>query len=580
MTESGFTVGMAGLSGINRHICNIFAVKRRTRFGFGPCVAFLCAAFTAFFCVTVPVSATELLGLRFGPDGDKTRIVFDLVGAPDFEISGDLEGQGRLIVTFNNMTTGPEGINGFAGKGLIERYAYAPDGRRQTRFVLRFKRTAKISQILTLDPSGSVKKHRLVIDLLASDGATFMASLPRAVTADVDRASPEPTREPIPASTSEATTVLPSEPKAVPTPAPPGDDTLGAFIARETGRNNAPVREVEVADGVERARKPSLLTNQAVSPEALRSAQAGASHVHYAGPDSPSLKPVARLDDRQRTIVASSDVPNIQGVVTPARSPVRLAPPSNTNSTSKRTIVLDPGHGGSHPGAVGLNGTYEKDVNLAAALVLADILRKTGRYRVLLTRSDDTKVELDQRAEIAHDNNAKLFLSLHADGNNNRALRGSSVYTLSDEGKKRSVQEARSQDNYKIADAEMSEFSPVLGSILFDVTQKEFDRESRIFADALLARLKGVTPLIKNAKRSEDLKVLLRPDLPAVLLEMAFISNAQDEANLIDPVWQTRTMSAVARAIDDYFEQSALSAQAIQARTGTSATPSVSGSFQ
>jgi len=506
-------------------------------------IVLVISMFAAF--LVAPATATELLGLRFGPDGDKTRVVFDLVGAPDFEITGDTEENGHLIVTFHGMATGAEGINGFRGKGLISRYAYGPDGARKTKISLTFKRTAKIAQVLTLDPSGKIKKHRLVIDLVTADKTAFLASLPK------------------PASPSEI-----------------DEDRLGAFMARET--QTTPNGLASVGRAASNKTTSGLLTNRAISPAAIASSRKSL----VLGPEPPSLKPVGVLDSSSANPqIASADIPTVMRSVN--ASPVRLGPPTRASKSSDYNqksrlpvIVLDPGHGGGHPGAVGPGGTYEKDVNLKAALALADILIKTGRYQVILTRADDTKVELEQRAEIALDNHASLFLSLHADGNKNSTLRGSSVYTISDEGKKRSVAEARAQRNYKIADADMSEFSPVLGSILFDVTQKEFDRESRIFADYVLARLKGVTRLIKNAKRSEDLKVLLRPDLPAVLLEMAFISNPKDEANLNDPAWRKRTMGAVARAIDDYFAAVPETARPATAARPRSIAPTASGTYQ
>ncbi|MEO1674906.1 MAG: N-acetylmuramoyl-L-alanine amidase [Pseudomonadota bacterium] len=548
--------------------------------------------------MTFGAGATELLGLRFGPDGDKTRIVFDLVGAPRFQLTGDTQGEGRLIFTFSDMSTGPTGINGFKGKGLVATYAYIPDGPRQTRFILTLKRTAKIADLFTLEPKGAVKKHRLVIDLAAADKAAFLASLP--VNRRVEPPSGPGTTSitsALPASkqlSKQASKQAPS--KSAPdsqtgAQSGPQEDRLGAFLASDavTGvekEPNAPPQQRDQTSTQKSARQP-VLTNRAVDARPKASAPA-ASAARFGGTrltafDAPRLKPIARRDDPQ-TAARLGRMATPAARSQPSRLPSTALPKRRKAKRGKKakpqeliTIVLDPGHGGSHPGAIGLGGTYEKTVNLQAAKILSKLLTDTGRYRVLLTRSDDTKVELDQRADIAHANNAKLFLSIHADGNDNRSLRGSSVYTLSDEGKKRSVAEARERDDYQIADASMSEFSPVLGNILFDVTQKEFDRESRIFADLLLARLKGVTPLIKNAKRSEDLKVLLRPDLPAVLLEMAFISNREDEANLINPKWQRRTMKAVARAIDDYFEQSALTATA---RTVAPQGAAVSGSFQ
>ena len=203
---------------------------------------------------------------------------------------------------------------------------------------------------------------------------------------------------------------------------------------------------------------------------------------------------------------------------------------------------------------MGKSGTLEKDVNLAAAKELAKMLNKKGRYRIVMTRVDDKKVELERRAQIAREVGAKLFISLHADGNDDATLRGTSVYTLSAEGEQRSAQEAQEQKNYQVHDIDLSDQPAELRNMLIDVAQDANRSATARFAGKLLTELGKVTPLIKNAQRKEDLKVLLRPDVPAVLLEMAFISNTDDEKLLSNAAWRRKTMAAVVRAIDAYFE--------------------------
>ncbi|MFN3959152.1 MAG: N-acetylmuramoyl-L-alanine amidase [Parvularculaceae bacterium] len=229
-------------------------------------------------------------------------------------------------------------------------------------------------------------------------------------------------------------------------------------------------------------------------------------------------------------------------------------PPSPVASFARPVIVIDPGHGGTDPGAAGQAGTKEAAVNLAAALTLAEILEKSGRYMVVLTRDDDRRLAHDERSRLARDARADLFISLHADAHSDASVRGASVYTLSQEGSERSAREALAQGNYHVFDVDIGQTDPQVGGILYNLAQRKTENESDRFAEVLLGRLRGATPLLNNSHRRGNFKVLLAPDVPAVLLELAFISNAKDEANLKSEAWRKRTMAAVAGAIDAYFD--------------------------
>jgi N-acetylmuramoyl-L-alanine amidase len=253
----------------------------------------------------------------------------------------------------------------------------------------------------------------------------------------------------------------------------------------------------------------------------------------------------------------------------PPLSPTAAVQPPAAAREPARIIVIDPGHGGSDPGAISGDGVAEKTVTLAAAQRLSELLQSRGRYKIVLTRANDTRLSLDQRARIAREAGADLFISLHSDAHGDASVRGGSIYTLSEDGTQRSAREAQSSGNYHSVYGEnLDEHPPEVGRILYDVAQKTTVTRSARFADALLKRLKGVTPLVNNSHRVADLKVLLSPDVPAVLFELAFISNDEDAANLNSPAWRTRTMGAVADAIDDYFSANAETRQAASAPAG------------
>jgi N-acetylmuramoyl-L-alanine amidase len=208
-------------------------------------------------------------------------------------------------------------------------------------------------------------------------------------------------------------------------------------------------------------------------------------------------------------------------------------------------------------------------VTLAAAETLAEILRETGRYEVVLTRSKDIRLAHEERSRIARDARAGLFISLHADAHSDPKVRGGSVYTLSDEGTERSAREALAKGDYVVHDLNIADTSKELGGILYGLAQRDTANASDKFAEILVNRLAGVTPLLNNTHRRGNFKVLLAPDVPAVLLELAFISNKQDEANLQSLTWRRRTMGAAAAAIDAYFNERGREKHASAASTAT-----------
>jgi N-acetylmuramoyl-L-alanine amidase len=231
----------------------------------------------------------------------------------------------------------------------------------------------------------------------------------------------------------------------------------------------------------------------------------------------------------------------------PQIAPVRVMPVS-----LKKVVVIDPGHGGHDPGASGAQG-FEKDVNLAAALALKTRLERSSRYRVVLTRSDDTYVPLESRVRIAQRAGADLFISLHSDSGPDANLRGASVYTLSDKASNRATRFVSREDWFMKASLTGDRG---VSDILFDLTQRNTKNRSAAFARTLVNHVDGKTPLLRRSQRDAGFMVLLAPDVPAVLLEMGFLSNRDDEQLLRDPRRRARLMDAVGDSIDAYFVQS------------------------
>ena len=221
--------------------------------------------------------------------------------------------------------------------------------------------------------------------------------------------------------------------------------------------------------------------------------------------------------------------------------------------SGKRLVVIDAGHGGKDPGASGVS-ILEKTVTLAAARSLKARLEKTGRYRVILTRGTDVFIPLPDRVAVARHAGADLFISLHADSGTERSLHGASVYTLSERGADRAARKVMTGGDWLAGGSQLSGRDPQVNRILLDLTQRATQNRSSAFARVLLDRLDGRAPLLQKSHRDAGFVVLLAPDVPAVLLEMGFITNPQDEATLTDPSRRERLVEGVASAVDDYFE--------------------------
>jgi len=226
---------------------------------------------------------------------------------------------------------------------------------------------------------------------------------------------------------------------------------------------------------------------------------------------------------------------------------VKRAP---TLTSSRKVIVIDAGHGGHDPGAQSVDAN-EKDITLAAALHLRRRLLRDGDYKVVMTRTNDTFVPLEERVRIARRAGADLFIALHADSAGaNDSTHGASVYTLSDHGVTR-VNEVLNGHEWFTHAAPRND--PAVKGILLDLTQRSTLNRSNMFAQLLVDHLSQRIDVLPRTHRDAGYFVLLAPDVPAVLLEMGFISSREDEARLTNPAKRDELMDTVADAIDAYF---------------------------
>jgi N-acetylmuramoyl-L-alanine amidase len=218
----------------------------------------------------------------------------------------------------------------------------------------------------------------------------------------------------------------------------------------------------------------------------------------------------------------------------------------------RRIIVIDAGHGGHDPGALGSN-SREKDVNLAAAKLLKAKLERTGRYKVVMTRESDVFIPLETRVQIARRADADLFISLHSDSGTESSLHGATVYTLSDKGSDKVARNVMAENDWFI-NVNLPGHDRAVNQILLDLTQRATRNHSAAFAEDVLDHI-GDRAQLHRSHRDAGFVVLLAPDVPAVLLEMGYITNADDERALNDAARRNQLMSQVADSIDDYFSQ-------------------------
>jgi len=229
-----------------------------------------------------------------------------------------------------------------------------------------------------------------------------------------------------------------------------------------------------------------------------------------------------------------------------------------TRTTRKsRLVMLDPGHGGIDPGAIGVSGIYEKNIAFATAHEVGRLLEATGRYRVRLTRSGDQFVPLGERVERAQAAGADLFLSIHADAIPDSSIRGASVFTLSEKASDAEAAALAAHENKSdlIAGVDLSRHEAVVSEILFDLARRQTNNLSLRLARELVAELAQEVPLLNNTHRSAGFAVLKAPDIPSALVELGCLSNTQEERALRQISYQHKLAQSIVRSIADYFER-------------------------
>lgn len=228
-------------------------------------------------------------------------------------------------------------------------------------------------------------------------------------------------------------------------------------------------------------------------------------------------------------------------------------------SAKPRVIVIDAGHGGIDSGTTGVDGLLEKNLVLDEALRLKKVLQQRG-YVVHLTRDSDVYIPLGERVKMARGYQADLFISLHADSNPDPSIYGASVYTLSERGSDKEAAALARKENQSdvVAGVDLSGENSPVASILIDLAQRETMNRSSRFAEALVGQLAEATDTMpKDPHRAAAFVVLRAPDVPAVLVELGYLSNVRDCAQMDTGSWRNAIARAIAAAVDRNFGKTA-----------------------
>ena len=229
--------------------------------------------------------------------------------------------------------------------------------------------------------------------------------------------------------------------------------------------------------------------------------------------------------------------------------------PEATRDT-RPVVVIDAGHGGIDNGTQA-NGENEKTIVLDFALALRDRIESGGKYHAVMTRSDDTFIPLGDRVKIARAKNAALFVSIHADALPRREgdAQGATIYTLSDRASDAEAERLADSENKSdaIGGVNLTEEPTDVADILIDLAQRETRTFSNRFAHLLMSEMKSSVRMHKNPLKSAGFKVLKAPDIPSVLVELGYVTNKGDLAQMVSQSWRSKTVAAINQAIDAFF---------------------------
>ena len=271
----------------------------------------------------------------------------------------------------------------------------------------------------------------------------------------------------------------------------------------------------------------------------------------------PPPTPVTRPQPAEPPRPAPAAKASVGGiaVLAPPRRPTAPEADRGGNTQPRHVVVIDPGHGGKDPGAISGSDLYEKRITLAMARELRAALERKGGYKVVLTRDRDVFIPLRERVALSRHASAEVFVSLHADTMPDPQVRGLSAYTLSERSSDAEAEALADRENKAdlISGISFSEKSPEVAEILITLAQRETMNRSFHLARNIVGSVQGTSAVLPKTHRFAGFAVLKAPDVPSVLIELGFLSNAADEKLLKTPSHRRKVAEAIADGIDRYF---------------------------
>jgi N-acetylmuramoyl-L-alanine amidase len=527
----------------------------------------LCAwAFLAFIGVAGlggahPASAAAgsdiVTAARLGIYQGKTRFVLELTGKVPYQVSYET-GPDRITLEFPALTWHPRETSGKAKSGLVAAYHLAAKGAKAS-LVLDLRGPATPKDVFFIPPQEG-HDWRFVVDLAPATKGDFARVA--SASAEKQKAKAEEKRTPEAKSETKTAAAAPTLPPASPVKAeapklPPAP--AKAAPAPKAAAPVPPAPPAQAKASPQPAPQPQILAEARV--------QAPPASAHSAPPTAPAAIPapappptVAKAPPPSppapAKVASAAPAPQASPPAPPPAPQVPVVAPAL--GPHRHVVVIDPGHGGVDPGAQASDGTKEKDVVFKVADALAKKLEHTGRYMPVLTRSGDNFLKLSERVEVARQAHAELFISLHADTlPDSPDVSGTAVYTLSGKASDKEAEALAGKENRAdiIAGVDLSHEPDDVTFILIDLAQRETMNRSIAFAHSVGTALGSWTPTVKNMTRQAGFRVLKAPDVPAVLVELGYLSNKDDLARITSDAWIDQFTDAVVASADHQFHE-------------------------
>jgi N-acetylmuramoyl-L-alanine amidase len=418
-----------------------------------------------------------------------------------------------------------------------------------------------LPQVLAARVSTTAERGRLVLDLSASTQfAVVSLDNPERIAVDVKAASVSLSGPPIVSGNgliAGATTALAEDGRArtelmLSQPA----TVQQAYVLDPIGDQPARlvVDLIPTTDADFKARAAADLANSQArggNTAAASDSVSAPSGSLVSASDPSAVAPSSDSASSSAAPASEAVLPNVS--LRPSR-PV-AAPTTPIAPGSRPLIVIDPGHGGIDNGASAPNGIHEKDITLAFGLQLRDLLVKSGRFDVAMTRDDDTYLSLNERVDLARQNKADLFISLHADTFQEADIRGASVYTLDEHATDILDKVLADGENRAdiVAGYVQPDTKPAAVDFLVDLMRRQTRQQAYIAAEDIVKAMQPSVALRRFPVRQADFFVLQSPDIPSMLIELGFMSNRDDINNLENVDWRNKVVNAIAQGVDDYF---------------------------